>query len=58
LFTVARIGTAAAGIGSTRADESFFRGDEPERSPGHTVVAWSHARPPATSIATDNSITL
>jgi hypothetical protein len=31
LFTVARIESAAAVIVSTRADEPFFRGDEPER---------------------------
>jgi len=39
LFTVARIKSATAVIVSTRADEPFFRGDEPERSPSHTVVA-------------------
>ena len=33
LCTVARIKSAAAVIVSTRADEPFFRGDEPERSP-------------------------
>jgi len=38
LFTVARIKSAAAVIVSTRADEPFFRGDEPERSPSHTAV--------------------
>ena len=31
--------SAAAVIVSTRADEPFFRGDDPERSPSHTVVA-------------------
>jgi hypothetical protein len=31
LFTVGRITSAAAVIVSTRADEPFFRGDEPER---------------------------
>ena len=39
LFTVGRITSAAAVIVSTRADEPFFRGDEPERSPSHAVVA-------------------
>jgi len=39
MFTVGRIKSAAAVIVSTRADEPFFRGDEPERSPSHTVVA-------------------
>jgi hypothetical protein len=34
MFTVARISSAAAGSVSTRADESFFRGVEPERGPG------------------------
>ena len=57
LFASRRIRTAAVGIVSTRADESFFRGGEPERSPGHTVVAWPNARPPAASIATENSKT-
>jgi len=33
MCTVARIKSAAAVIVSTRADEPFFRGDEPERSP-------------------------
>jgi hypothetical protein len=37
--TVVRITSAAAGIVSTHADESFFRGSEPERSGSHTVVA-------------------
>jgi hypothetical protein len=35
--TVARITSAAAVIASTRADEPFFRGDEPERSPSQTA---------------------
>ena len=39
LCTVARITSAAAVIVSTRADEPFFRGDDPERSPRHTAVA-------------------
>jgi len=39
LFTIGRIKSAAAVIASTRAGEPFFRGDEPERSPSHTVVA-------------------
>jgi hypothetical protein len=34
LCTVARIKSAAAVIVNTRADEPFFRGDEPERSSG------------------------
>ena len=33
MFTVERLKSAAAVIVSTRADEPFFRGDEPERSP-------------------------
>jgi hypothetical protein len=32
MFTVGRIKSAAAVIVSTRADEPFLRGDEPERS--------------------------
>ena len=39
LCTGARITSAAAVIVSARADEPFFRGDDPERSPSHTVVA-------------------
>jgi hypothetical protein len=39
MFTVGRTKSAAAVIMSTRADEPFFRGDEPERSPSHIVVA-------------------
>jgi hypothetical protein len=35
LFTVERITLAAAVNVSTRADEPFYRGDEPERSPSH-----------------------
>jgi hypothetical protein len=38
MFTVERLKSAAAVIVSTRADEPFFRGDEPERSPSHTVA--------------------
>jgi len=41
--TVARITSAAAGIVSTCADERFFRGVEPERSPSHIAVAWQRA---------------
>lgn len=33
MFTVERLKSAAAGIVSTRANEPFFRGDEPERPP-------------------------
>jgi hypothetical protein len=39
LCTVARIKSAVAAIVSTRADEPFFRGVEPERTPSHNVVA-------------------
>jgi hypothetical protein len=45
----------AYGFGSTRADESFFRGCEPERNPGRTASLGAQARPPAPSIAPDNS---
>jgi hypothetical protein len=44
LFTVARIKPAAAVIVSTRADEPFFRGVEPERGRSHAVVASRHVR--------------
>jgi hypothetical protein len=42
--------SAAAVLVSTRADESFFRGGEPERRPRHTVVAWP---PPAAACYLD-----
>jgi len=38
-LTIVRIRSAAAGPVSTGADESFFRGVEPERRPGHTAAA-------------------
>ena len=41
ILTAAQITSAAADIDSTRADESFFRGVEPERRPRHTAVAGS-----------------
>jgi hypothetical protein len=44
LFTVGWIKSAAAGIGSTRANEPFFRGDEPERSPSQPSSLRQGAR--------------
>ena len=58
LFTVARITSAAAVIVSTRADEPFYRGDEPERRPSHTVVASPRcADVPRTDIVKDEGPT-
>jgi hypothetical protein len=39
LLTIARIEISRAVIVSTRADEPFFRGVEPERSHSHTAGA-------------------